>query len=837
MNNRFTTRAIRVLEYAQYEAQDLEQNYIGTEHLLLGLLHEGEGVAARALRSLGMDFDTVRDRVENVMDAEEEKPANNIYYTPRAKRVMELAVDEARALGHNYIGTEHILLGLIRENEGVAARVLISLGADLDIVRATVIEMLGGAQEDAPTGENSGYTARTGNRGNANPATPLLNKFGRSLNEMAEQDKMDPVIGREKEIERVIQILSRRTKNNPILLGEPGVGKTAIAEGLAQRIVQGVVPHMLQQKRVISLSMASLVAGAKYRGEFEERLKGVIDEIAQDGNIILFIDEMHTLIGAGAAEGSMDAANILKPALSRGEIQVIGATTLQEYKKHIEKDSALERRFQPILVGEPSVEDAIRILLGLRDKYEAFHRAQIKDEAIEAAVRLSHRYISDRFLPDKAIDLMDEAASKVRMKSAALPPSVKGLEEKLETLDREKEAAITAQEYERAAKIRDEEAAIKEDLSAAKAKWEKRENNRITVCAEDIAEVVGLWTGIPVQQLAAKESDRLLHMEKIIQRRVVGQAEAVTAVSKAVRRARAGLKDPKRPIGSFLFLGPTGVGKTELARALAEALFGTEEAIIRFDMSEYMEKYTVSRMVGAPPGYVGYEEGGQLTDAVRRKPYSIILLDEIEKAHPDVFNILLQVLEDGRLTDSQGRTVDFKNTVIIMTSNAGANFLKQESAAMGFTTKLEVAEDKIETAKKRVLAEVKKMFKPEFLNRIDEMLVFHPLGKEELAKIVDILLRDLKKRLSEKGMKLEISPAAKAKLIENGTDFKFGARPLKRAIQKLMEDEIAERLLQRTFKAGDTIYVKKVDGVLDFVKKADTAVKEGKAEDAKKAEK
>ena len=832
MNNRFTARAIRVLEYAQYEAQDLEQNYIGTEHLLLGLLHEGEGVAARALHSLGLDFATVRNRVEAVIDEEGAYPAKNPYYTPRAKRVMELAVDEARSFGHNYIGTEHILLGLLRENEGVASRVLVSLGADLDLVRATVVEMLGGTQEESAGENTSGRTSRNAPA----QATPLLNKFGRDLNAMAAQDKMDPVIGREREIERVIQILSRRTKNNPILLGEPGVGKTAIAEGLAQRIEQGLVPHMLQDKRVVSLPMASLVAGAKYRGEFEERLKGVIDEIMADGNVILFIDEMHTLIGAGAAEGSIDAANILKPALSRGEIQVIGATTLSEYKKYIEKDSALERRFQTIVVGEPNVEDAIEILRGLRDKYEAFHRAQIKDEAIEAAVKLSHRYITDRFLPDKAIDLMDEAASKVRMKSVALPNAVKALEEKLETLDREKEAAITAQEYERAAKLRDEGAALKEELAGAKVKWEKRENNRITVTADDIAEVVGLWTGIPVQQLAAKESDRLLQMEKLLQRRVVGQSEAVTAVSKAVRRARAGLKDPKRPIGSFLFLGPTGVGKTELARALAEALFGTEDAIIRFDMSEYMEKYTVSRMVGAPPGYVGYEEGGQLTDAVRRKPYSIILLDEIEKAHPDVFNILLQVLEDGRLTDSQGRTVDFKNTVIIMTSNAGANFLKQEPAAMGFTTKAETMQDKDEQAKKRVLAEVRRMFKPEFLNRIDEMLVFHPLGKDELAKIVDILLKDVKQRLAEKNMKLEISPAAKAKLIENGTDFKFGARPLKRAIQKYIEDEIAERLLQRSFKAGDTIYVKKIGDRLEFVKKA-PVTKEGKAGHVEKAAK
>jgi ATP-dependent Clp protease ATP-binding subunit ClpC len=814
MNNRFTARAVRVLEYAQYEAQDLEQNYIGTEHLLLGLLHESEGIAAKALRQLGLDMNLVRERVESVMGGAAKSSANP-YYTPRAKRVMELAVDEARSFGHNYIGTEHILLGLIRENEGVAAQVLISLGADLDIVRSTVVEMLGGAQEDPPQGEKpaTGHSSGT-------TSTPLLDKYGRDLNEMAKNDKMDPVIGREKEIERVIQILSRRTKNNPVLIGEPGVGKTAIAEGLAQRIVQGAVPHMLQEKRVISLSMASIVAGAKYRGEFEERLKGIIEEIARDGTIILFIDEMHTLIGAGAAEGSVDAANILKPALSRGEIQVIGATTLKEYKKHIEKDSALERRFQPIMVGEPGIEDAIRILQGLRDKYEAFHRAKIMDEAIDAAVRLSHRYISDRFLPDKAIDLMDEAASKVRLKSVAQPAAVKELEEKLEKYYREKEAAITAQEYERAAKIRDEESAVKTELETAKEKWQKKESNRITVTAEDIADVVALWTGIPVQQLAAKESERLLHLEKLLQKRVVGQQEAVTAVAKAVRRARAGLKDPRRPIGSFLFLGPTGVGKTELARALAAALFGTEDSIIRFDMSEYMEKYTVSRLIGAPPGYVGYEEGGQLTDAVRRKPYAIILLDEIEKAHYDVFNILLQVLEDGRLTDSQGRTVDFKNTVIIMTSNAGADHLRLESSAMGFATGTEGSADKAAAVKKSVLAEVRKMFKPEFLNRVDEMLVFHPLGKEELAAIVDILLRDVKNRLAEKDIKLEISPAAKVVLVEKGTDFKFGARPLKRAIQKLVEDEIAERLLQKVFKAGDTIYIRKSDGKLDFAKKA-----------------
>jgi ATP-dependent Clp protease ATP-binding subunit ClpC len=827
MNTKFTARAIKVLEYAQYEAQDLEQNFIGTEHLLLGLLHEQDGIAARALKALGLDLDMVRERVESVLGSDEDAPSENPYYTPRAKRVMELAVDEARSFGHNYIGTEHILLGLIRENEGAAARVLISLGADLTIVRSTVVDMLGGNRADTNGSHEQGNSHSDGGPDSA--GTPLLDKYGRCLNDLAVQDKMDPVIGREKEIQRVIQILSRRTKNNPILIGEPGVGKTAIAEGLAQCIVQGTVPYMLVDKRVVSLSMASIVAGAKYRGEFEERLKKIMDEIRQAGNIILFIDELHTLIGAGAAEGSIDAANIMKPALSRGEIQVIGATTLKEYKKYIEKDSALERRFQPIMVGEPGVADAIRILTGLRDKYEAFHRAQITDEAIEAAVKLSHRYISDRFLPDKAIDLMDEAASKVRMKAVAQPDDVKAIEQHLSELKCEKEAAITAQEYERAAKLRDEESGVKQELAAAKEQWQERENTHIVVGADDIAEVVALWTGIPVQRLAAKESERLLHLEKILTQRVVGQKEAVVAVSKAIRRARAGLKDPKRPIGSFLFLGPTGVGKTELARTLAEALFGSEDAIIRFDMSEYMEKFTVSRLVGAPPGYIGYEEGGQLTDAVRRKPYSIILLDEIEKAHYDVFNILLQVLEDGRLTDSQGRTVDFKNTVIIMTSNVGADFLREEGATVGFSTQQETAEDRSRLAKKRVMSEVRKLFKPEFLNRIDELLIFHPLGKNELAAIVDILLHEVRDRLAEKQIRMDISPAAKAKLIEKGTDFKFGARPLKRAVQKLVEDEIAERLLAKEFKAGDTIYVKKVDNKLDFVRKTEPAAEESHA--------
>ena len=812
--NHFTSRAIKAIEFAQYAARELEQDYIGTEHILLGLLHEEGSVAFAALQAAGLTFDAVMQRVEAMVAGDAEYPSDNPYYTPRAKRVMEGAVEEAQTLGHNYMGTEHILLSLLEETEGAATELLIGMGVNIDALQGEVLDRI-----DHPHPEGDGEPSRT-EKAKGRQAPQLIKKYGRNLNDMAKEDRMDPVIGRDKEIQRVIQILARRTKNNPILLGEPGVGKTAIAEGLAQRIVEGSVPYMLQDKKVVSLSLASLVAGAKYRGEFEERLKGLIDEVRQDGTIILFIDEMHTLVGAGAAEGALDAANILKPALSRGEIQIIGATTLDEYKKHLEKDAALSRRFQTILVEEPSIEDAKKILMGLRGKYEAFHCAHIEDAAIEAAVRLSHRYITERFLPDKAIDLMDEAASKVRMKQVAQPEKLQEIRARLEKLGVEKEAAISAQDYERAARIRDDEQKVKDELEEAKRRFEKRGKSRITVTADDIADVVAQWTGVPVRQIAAKESDRLLHMEKILTRRVVGQQEAVEAVSKAIRRARAGLKDPKRPIGSFLFLGPTGVGKTELAKALSEALFGTEDAIIRFDMSEYMEKYAVSRMVGAPPGYVGYEEGGQLTDAVRRKPYSIILLDEIEKAHPDVFNVLLQVLDDGRLTDGKGRTVDFRNTVIIMTSNAGANLLKKSAPALGFAVgsgdEKQEAED---AAKKRVLGEVRHIFKPEFLNRIDELIVFHPLGREELSKIIDILLRDVRTRLAEKEIRLDVSPAAKNVLVEKGTDFKYGARPLKRAIQKLIEDEIAEHLLARDFKRGDTIQVRKNGAKLDFVRK------------------
>ena len=823
--NHFTDRAVKAVEFAQNAASRLQQDYIGTAHILLGLIHESGSVAADVLEEAGLDFEKVAARVQHYASREADYPSDNPYYTPRAKRVMEGAMEEAQQMGHNYVGTEHILLSLLEETEGDAIDVLEDLGVDIEALEDIVLDKLG-ENTDGGEQENSRGRGRKQVKG-----TPLLKKYGRDLTKVAAEGSLDPVIGRTKEIQRVIQILSRRTKNNPILIGEPGVGKTAIAEGLAQRIDEGAVPYMLQGKKVYSLAMASLVAGAKYRGEFEERLKGIIEEIRQAGNIILFIDEMHTLVGAGASEGALDAANILKPALSRGEIQIIGATTLDEYKKRFEKDAALSRRFQTIMVEEPTQEDAIRILRGLRPRYEEFHRAKITDEAVEAAVKLSKRYITDRFLPDKAIDLMDEAASKVRMQQVEEPQDMRGLQEKLQKLDADKEAAITAQDFERAAAFRDQEKKLREALAAEKKRWEKKESSHITVTAEDIADVVGQWTGIPVRKLAAKESERLLHMEKLLAHRVVGQDEAVQAVSKAVRRARAGLKNPKRPIGSFLFLGPTGVGKTELARALAEALFGSEEAIIRFDMSEYMEKYSVSRLVGAPPGYVGYQEGGQLTDAVRRKPYSIVLFDEIEKANSDVFNILLQVLDDGRLTDGQGRTVDFHNTVIIMTSNAGAEHLRDSAPTMGFATRKETQEEKHDAAQKQVLAEVKRMFKPEFLNRIDELIVFHALGRAELAKIVDILLRDVRARLAEKDLQLEISPSAKNKLVEAGTDFQYGARPLRRAIQKLIEDPIAEKLLGRAFKKGDTIYVRKAGDELTFEKKQPRRPARAKAEE------
>ena len=816
MNNQFSPHAIAALKFAQREALERGKSHIGPEHLLLGLLHERESFAAHVLGELGVEFETAKARVGRTTPSPEGMP-DNPYYTPGAKRVMQFSVEEAQQLRSDFIGTEHLLLALTRESGNTGARVLESLGIDLDLLRETIFDMLDDDEEDEDE-----------ERENSGTGTPLLSRYGRSLSELAAKKKLDPVIGREREIRRVTQILSRRVKNNAILIGEPGVGKTAVVEGLAQAIASGAVPFTLREKRVVSLSMASLVAGTKYRGEFEERMKNILAEIRRAKNVILFIDEMHTLIGAGGAEGSLDAANILKPALSRGEIQVIGATTLKEYRKYFEKDAALVRRFQTVLVEEPDADEAVAILRGLRGTYEDFHRAKITDEAIDAAVRLSKRYITDRFLPDKAIDLMDEAASKVRMTTVAQPDGVREAEKELERLRVEKESAIDAQEYERAALLRDEEGAVKKRLETAQNEWRESGQEQILVTEEDIAEAVGLWTGIPVRKIEAKESERLLHLEKLLKRRVVGQGEAVAALSRAIRRARAGLKDPKRPIGSFLFLGPTGVGKTELAKALAETLFDSEDAIIRFDMSEYMEKFTVSRLVGAPPGYVGYEEGGQLTDAVRKKPYSIILLDEIEKAHPDVFNILLQVMEDGRLTDSQGRTADFKNTVIIMTSNVGASFLKDEGKAMGFLARDDAADGQ-ERAKKRVLEETKKVFKPEFLNRLDETLVFRALGKDELSAIVDILMGDVRARLAEKEMKLVLSPAVKAMLVAKGTDFKFGARPLKRAIRKMIEDPLSEKLLAREFRAGDTIHAKKIGDALEFTRKLPVKRKRGGA--------
>lgn len=825
MQGRFTQSAIKVLKLAQYEAKHLKHAHVGTEHILLGLLHEGTNVAAKAFSSIGIDLYTVRQRVHELVEKEDfdDLETEEIGYSPKAKTIMEYAVEQAQALGHDYIGTEHILLGIIYDTESIACEILISLGADLDIIHDAILDLLNeDTLNDMPKlnvfNENKAPKKDNNTKDNKqknNSATPLLDKYGRDLNILAQEEKIDPVIGRNREIERVIQILSRRTKNNPILIGEPGVGKTAVTEGLAQRLINGNIPKVLASKRIISLNMASLVAGTKYRGDFEDRLKKIIDEIIENKNIILFIDEMHTLIGAGAAEGSMDAANILKPALSRGEIQVIGATTLKEYKKYIEKDSALERRFQTIMVNEPSVEDAISILKGIRNKYEEFHCAKITDEAIKAAVKISQRYITDRFLPDKAIDLMDEASAKVRLKTVNIPTNISQLEQKIQDLKKAKEKAIDNQDYELAATIRDQEIQIKEELATAKTAWETQNNAQIAVTEEDIADVATLWTGIPVKRLVAKEADRLLHIEDIIHKRVVGQNEGVNAVAKAIRRARAGLKDPKRPIGSFLFLGPTGVGKTELARSLAEAIFGDESAMIRFDMSEYMEKHTVSRMLGAPPGYIGYDEGGLLTNAVRRKPYAVILLDEIEKAHPDIFNILLQVLDDGRLTDSQGRTVDFKNTVIIMTSNAGAFKLQpQKTNTMGFT----VNEDKQikQNAKKIVMDEVKRQFKPEFLNRIDEIIIFEPLTDKELTQIVTLLLNDVQKRLAEMDIELIIKDEVKSYLLKHGTDTIYGARPLKRAVQRYLQDPLAEQLLQKNIKSMQKIIVDCVEDKLTF---------------------
>lgn len=796
MIERYTEGAKRALAIAQEKAIEFKHNYVGTEHVLLGLVEEEKSVSARALAALGIKGKELEAEVVAVV-GKGTHSGGQLQMTPRTKHVLNLAQEAANSRGHNYIGTEHILLGLLSDGGGVAMQLLASKGIRPEDVVEKVNAIVGG--------DETGGTPAQGGTGDLGD----ISDYAIDLNESAKQGKIDPVIGRDIEIQRVIQILSRRTKNNPVLIGEPGVGKTAIAEGLAQRIVSGDVPDVLRDKRIISVNLGSMLAGAKYRGEFEERLKKVMDEVQSHDDMIVFIDEIHTLIGAGASEGAMDAANILKPALARGNFQVIGATTLDEYKKHIEKDAALERRFQPVQVGEPSEEDALHILKGLRDRYEAFHKVQITDDALAAAVHLSSRYIADRFLPDKAIDVMDEAASKVRMAVFTATPDVKALEDELLRVRKEKEAAITAQDFEQAAVLRDKEKELEADIASRQEDSHKESESKLVVTEFEIAAVVSEWSGIPVSRVAEEESERLLKLEEELHQRVIGQEEAVVAVSKAVRRARAGLKDPKRPIGSFLFLGPTGVGKTELARSLASNLFGDENAMIRIDMSEYMEKHAVSRLVGAPPGYVGYDEGGQLTEAVRRRPYSVILFDEVEKAHPDFFNILLQVLDDGRLTDNQGRTVDFRNTVIIMTSNLGAKYLKEDTAAMGFLAAKESGDTKkdMESAKKEVLQAVKAHFRPEFLNRVDEMIVFHALETEQLQQIVRILLQSVTTRLHEQGMELEVSDEAMAKIVAEGTDVAMGARPLKRAIQRLVEDPISDAILEGRAGEGKTLHV------------------------------
>ncbi len=798
MYGRFTEKAEKAITFSQESAMALGHNYVGTEHLLLGLVKEGSGIAARVLQSQGVTEEKVMREIDELIGRGEKTEEQPLGFTPRTKRVLELSFREARRLGHNYIGTEHLIIGIMKEGESVAVRILIDLGVDPQKLMGEISKLLG-SESPGATGQPKNHA------GNSN--TPTLNQFGRDLTDMAREGKFDPVIGRDREIERVIQILSRRTKNNPCLIGEPGVGKTAIAEGLAQKIIEGNIPEMLKDKRVVTLDLSSMVAGAKYRGEFEERLKKAMDEIRKAGNVILFIDEMHTIIGAGAAEGAIDASNILKPSLARGELQVIGATTLDEYRKHVEKDAALERRFQPITVGEPTTEEAVEILKGVRDKYEAHHRVKITDAALEAAVKMSDRYIGDRFLPDKAIDLIDEAASRVRLKAFTAPPDLKKLEEQVENLIKEKEEAIRCQEYEKAARIRDEEQRIKSDLDKVKGSWQQKNQTKTdTVTEDEIAEIVSSWTGIPVKRLAEEESERLMKMEEILHQRVIGQDEAVKSVSRAIRRGRVGLKDPKRPVGSFIFLGPTGVGKTELSKALAEAIFGDENAIIRIDMSEYMEKHSVSRLVGSPPGYVGYEEGGQLTEKVRRKPYSVILFDEIEKAHPDVFNILLQILDDGRLTDSQGRKVDFRNTVIIMTSNVGARLIT-EPKRMGFSPAGDEKARNYEHMKGDVMGELKRTFRPEFLNRIDDTIVFHPLDEEHIKKIVGLMLETLAHRLNQNAITIEVTDSAKTFLAKKGFDPVFGARPLKRSIQSMVEDKLAEEMLEGKVKTGDKVFV------------------------------
>jgi ATP-dependent Clp protease ATP-binding subunit ClpC len=798
MFERFTEKAIKVIMLAQEEARRLGHNFVGTEQILLGLIGEGTGVAAKVLKSMGVNLKDARIEVEKIIGRGSGFVAVEIPFTPRAKRVLELSLEEARQLGHNYIGTEHLLLGLIREGEGVAARVLENLGVDLTKVRTQVIRMLGETTE-VTTGGGTGRTK-----------TPTLDEFGSNLTVMAGEGKLDPVVGRAKEIERVIQILGRRTKNNPVLIGEPGVGKTAIAEGLAQRIANNDIPDILEDKRVVTLDIGLLVAGTKYRGEFEERLKKIMDEIRQAGNVILVIDEVHTLIGAGAAEGAIDAANILKPALARGELQCIGATTLDEYRKHIERDAALERRFQPVMVGEPTVDETIEILYGLRERYEQHHKLKILDEALEAAARLSDRYISDRFLPDKAIDLVDEAGSRVRLINSQLPPAAKELDKELRQVLKDKDDAVRGQDFDKAGVLRDREMEIKGQIRAiASAKKDAPNSDEAgpVVDEEDIAQIVASWTGVPVNKLTESESEKLLHMEDTLHQRLIGQEDAVTAVSKAIRRARVGLKNPNRPIASFIFSGPTGVGKTELAKSLAAYFFGAEEAMIRLDMSEYMERHTVSKLIGSPPGYVGYNEGGQLTEAVRRRPYTVVLFDEIEKAHPDVFNMLLQILEDGRLTDAKGRTVDFKNTLLIMTSNIGSKVIEKGGGGIGFEFSENQTDSQYNRIRSLVNEELKQYFRPEFLNRLDEIIVFRQLNKEEVKEIAEIMLNEVFGRLTEQGITLQVTNKFKDRLVEEGYNPSYGARPLRRAIMRLLEDVLAEQILSGSIKDGDTALI------------------------------
>jgi len=813
--NRFTQRAQNALRLAHEAAQEMGHSYVGSEHILLGLLREGEGIAARALQNAGVDAEALKNNIISVVGkGEGGGPTQGL--TPRSKHIIEIAAAEAARLNNSYIGTEHLLMSILRESDSFAARMLMGGGIDIGRLYRSIETMIGSSGGESPSGPPHGKTGRGQGGAVSGPATKTLDQFGRDLTRLAREGKLDPIIGRDKEISRIIQILSRRTKNNPVLIGEPGVGKTAVAEGLAEKIVTDDVPENLKNKRLFSLDLTGMIAGTKYRGEFEERIKTAIDEVRNAGNVILFIDELHTIIGAGAAEGAIDAANILKPALSRGEIQVIGATTLDEYRKHIEKDAALERRFQPVTVGEPTEEESIEILRGLRDRYEAHHKIKITDEAIRAAVEMSSRYISGRQLPDKAIDLIDEAASRVRMNALTAPFDIKELEDKLKAVSAEKEEAVKNQEFEKAARLRDEERRLNEQMNAEREAWQAKQSSaRGEVTVEDVAAVVSGWSGVPVTRLTEDEASRLLHMEETLHKRVIGQEEAVSAVSRAIRRGRVGLKDPKRPTGSFIFLGPTGVGKTELCRALAEAIFGDEDAMIRIDMSEYMEKHNTSKLIGSPPGYVGYDEGGQLTEKVRRKPYSVILFDEIEKAHPDVFNMLLQILEDGRLTDSQGRVVDFKNTIIVMTSNLGAHDLFNRKK-LGFGTSDSNGMTSQEEIRSTVMTQLKKTFRPEFLNRVDEIIVFHQLDREHIKAIARGMLETVKKRIQGLGIDLAVDDSALELIADEGFDPVYGARPLRRAIQSKLEDAVAERMLDGSIKSGGTVRVFAADGKLDF---------------------